>query len=90
MDAKFTRLMNFCLLGLNYNMYFIEFIIKKIKKRNEKPVYNLNPNDENQDYERCEHLFMPIDSTAEILSCTKCGTLIRRSELKNKNFFVKN
>ncbi|MEI8128969.1 MAG: hypothetical protein WCG95_05065 [bacterium] len=59
-------------------------------KRNEKPVYNHNPNDENQDYESCEHLFMPIDSTAEILSCTKCGTLIRRSELKNKNFFVKN
>ncbi len=90
MDAKFTRLMNFCLLVSNCNMYFIEFIIKKFMKRNEKPVYNLNPNDENQDYECCEHLFMPIDSTAEILSCTKCGTLIRRSELKNKNFFVKN
>ena len=39
------------------------------------------------DSENCEHIFMPIDSTGEILACSKCGQLIKRSELKPLNFF---
>ncbi len=31
---------------------------------------------------------MPIDSTNEVLSCTKCGFLAKRKDLKNKNFFM--
>lgn len=71
-------------------MYFIEFIIKKLTQKKEKPIYN--PLEEivpPKEYEVCEHIFMPIDSTNETLSCTKCGTLKKRSELKNKNFFMK-
>lgn len=70
-------------------MYFIELILKKlIQKKNKTIYYNPDSRDEFQNYEGCEHIFMPIDSTNEILSCTKCGVLVKWSELKNKNFFV--
>lgn len=35
----------------------------------------------------CEHIFMPIDSTGEILACTKCGELKKRSEISPLNIF---
>lgn len=70
-------------------MYLIEFIIKKLTQKKEQPTFN--PLDaegqQSKDYEGCEHVFMPIDSSGELLSCTKCGVLVRRDELKNKNFF---
>lgn len=69
-------------------MYFIELIIKKIAQKKEKPTYNPMQQSGLQDYEVCEHIFMPIDSTNETLSCTKCGIVVKRSELKNKNFFI--
>jgi hypothetical protein len=69
-------------------MYFIELIIKKFTKKKESPMYNPEAQDETQDYEACEHIFMPVDSTEEILSCTKCGMLVNRKDLKNKNFFM--
>ena len=73
-------------------MYIIELIIKKLTRRKQPQAYNPldnnpSPDDSEKDYEACEHVFMPIDSTNELLSCTKCGILIKRSELKNKNFF---
>jgi len=72
-------------------MYLIEFIIKKLTQKKERPTYNPidneNIDNETQEYENCEHVFMPIDSTNELLSCTKCGILVKRTELKNKNFF---
>lgn len=70
-------------------MYFIEFIIKKIKQKKEKMEdYNQVSDDESLDYETCEHSFMPLDSTGENLSCTKCGLVVKKSELKDKNFFA--
>jgi len=75
-------------------MYLIELIIKKLTQKKEQPTFN--PLDientsqkEIQEYESCEHIFMPIDSTNELLSCTKCGILVRKDELKNKNFFIR-
>lgn len=70
-------------------MYFIEFIIKNFKKNKKEPELNFLPKEESPDYEACEHTFMPLDSTGETLSCTNCGFLIKRSELKTKNFFIK-
>lgn len=69
-------------------MYIIELIIKKLTQRKEKPIYNPNPEEQNQEYENCEHVFMPLDSTGETLSCTRCGILVKRNELTKKNFFV--
>lgn len=72
-------------------MYFIELIIKKLTQKKEKPTYNPMQNNELiEDYESCEHIFMPIDSTNETLSCTKCGIIKKRSELKRHNFFIEN
>lgn len=72
-------------------MFIIEFIIKKLTGKKEKPEYNpLQDNSISKgqsDYEVCEHTFMPIDSTNETLSCTKCGILAKRSELRDMNFF---
>jgi len=69
-------------------MFIVEFIMKKFAQLREKPVYDPMEMSEEQDYEKCEHSFMPVDSTGETLSCTKCGLLVKRSELKNKNFFM--
>ena len=69
-------------------MYFIEWIIKKLTHKEEKPTYNPIASSDETVYESCEHIFMPIDSTNETLSCTKCGFLVKRSELKSKNFFL--
>lgn len=70
-------------------MYLIELIIKALAKKKQTPPEESNLNSEKLDYENCEHVFMPIDSTNEILSCAKCGIMAKRSELKSKNFFVK-
>lgn len=68
-------------------MYLIEFIIKKFFSKDNADNYNpISDSDlTNDDY--CEHVFMPIDSTNEILSCSKCGVLVKKSNLKQKNFF---
>lgn len=68
-------------------MYFVEYIIKKITQKKEKAFSENVLENENTEYENCEHVFMPIDSTHEILSCSKCGFLVKKSDLRNKNFF---
>jgi len=83
-------------------MYFIEAIVKYLRKDkfseildNHDKMQSYNPLEEipleeslNEDEsENCEHIFMPIDSTGEILACSKCGQLIKKSELKPLNFF---
>ena len=44
------------------------------------------------EYESCEHIFRPIDSTNTVLACVKCGYLIHCSEdeFKKKNIFEDN
>lgn len=70
-------------------MYFIELIVNKIKKK--KKEESFNPLEETKfdddDYENCEHIFMPLDSTGEILSCSKCGLIVNRKDLKKQNIF---
>jgi len=71
-------------------MYIIELIIKKLTRltrKRETPDYNPLPETE-ADYDTCEHTFMPVDSTGEILSCTQCGLLVKKNQLKSKNFFM--
>ena len=53
-------------------MYFIEKILRIFyPKQKHTNNYKL------QEIEHCNHIFMPIDSTREYLSCTKCGKLIK-------------
>jgi len=59
-------------------MYLVEFIIKKIRnlKRKNKAVYNpVQEEDRNNDCE--SHVYLPIDSTKEVLACKNCGHIIK-------------
>lgn len=68
-------------------MYFIELLVKKFKKKQElKEGYDPFQED-NIEEENCEHVFMPIDSSGEILSCRNCGLVVHRKDLKDINFF---
>ncbi len=79
-------------------MYILELICKIFTKKPKETTPNVefpaqNIEGEipryNEDYEACEHTFLPIDSSNEVFACTKCGILKKRSELKNKNFFMR-
>lgn len=75
-------------------MYIFELIAKLLKEKKEadKKSDSFENNQlEEVDYtEVCEHTFFPIDSTGEILACSKCGLTISSDELnaKPKNPFV--
>lgn len=73
-------------------MYIIEKIIKTyLKLTRKEKVFSYTTNVQNEELEdilTCKHNFMPIDSTGEILACSKCGYVVTRKRLdKNKNFF---
>jgi hypothetical protein len=69
-------------------MYIIEKLIKiyqkYINKEREINIPNMEDNSELEDVLTCEHNFMPIDSTGQILACSKCGYLVNKSRLKKK------
>jgi len=62
-------------------MYFIELIYKKFFSKKTDYIKQL-PQEEEQN-ERCNHVFMPIDSTGEILACRNCGAVVQKKHLKN-------
>lgn len=74
-------------------MYFIEFIVKKFfKDRKPQPKSDFDPLKEETEEEEissdnCEHMFMPIDSSGEILACSLCGMVVHKKDLKKKNIF---
>ncbi len=69
-------------------MYIFELIIKKFLKKENLENYNpLKTSNSDEEYENCEHIFMPIDSTGETLACTKCGLVVEKKKLKKKNIF---
>lgn len=79
-------------------MYLIEILVKYFKKDKFSEVLDeydeknaLNPLEEIPEVENdqiCEHIFMPIDSTGEVLACSKCGLVVHKKDLKLKNFFM--
>lgn len=70
-------------------MYIFELLCKYINKKYEKKTYNpLDETSEDIDKsENCEHIFLPVDSTGEVLACTKCGLLVNKKDMKKKNIF---
>ena len=58
-------------------MYIVELFLKliedlkkgKFKKRPAEPI--------EAEAEKCDHIFVPIDSTGRILACTKCGEIYK-------------
>lgn len=67
-------------------MYIIELLAKLINKKKEKKV-NINT----PVHDTCEHVFLPLDSTNDILGCTKCGFIVHRGDIdiKSRNPFSK-
>ena len=48
-----------------------------------KSVTNKRPPQKiSEENEICEHVYLPVDSTKEVLACTKCGKLIRRKDIQ--------
>ncbi|MBQ4123493.1 hypothetical protein IJD44_07245 [bacterium] len=57
----------------------------KLKKKPDSSVVLPDDNDEQlEDIVTCNHNFMPIDSTGNILACSKCGYVIKKERLKKK------
>lgn len=59
-------------------MYIIELFLKikdDIKSGKFKTKKNQAPDE--IEVEKCDHLFVPIDSTGRILACSKCGEIYK-------------
>jgi hypothetical protein len=71
-------------------MYIIEKLIKIYLKLTKKEKNIALPSNEDiselEDVITCNHNFMPIDSTGEILACSLCGYLIRKDNLKKRKY----
>ena len=78
-------------------MYIFEIFVKWLNKNKRgdgsnpdnilKEGINLNRDGEKIDYiedeaATCEHNYMPVDSTGEVLACTKCGYVIKKRSNK--------
>ena len=46
------------------------------KKYKRKTSFDPFAQDSIEASEDCEHVFLPVDSTGEILACSKCGLLL--------------
>lgn len=84
-------------------MYIIELLVRlkeRLSSKSKKPSSpdeggtqdGLEP-DLVDETLNCNHIFVPIDSTKEILACSKCGYLIHKKDIPKKdnkgNFFLK-
>ena len=62
-------------------MYIIEVFIKWLNKRQTKlPKYEKPVNNDIDEALTCDHKFMPVDSTGEVLACVKCGFVVKKNE----------
>ena len=71
-------------------MYLFELIVRWIspnKKYESKRKFEPFAQDDMENLEDCEHVFLPVDSSGKILACSKCGLLVNKKDLKDKNIF---
>jgi len=72
-------------------MYFIELLAKKIfgvKKQIDSDERTFNYEQSEDKIKDCEeHVFMPIDSSGEVLSCINCGLVVHKEDLSKTNPF---
>jgi len=71
-------------------MYIIELFIK-IKEDILNGKIKLNfwqkkPPIKKEEVEKCDHFFVPIDSTKKILACSKCGMIYKPKKKQNNPF----
>ncbi len=67
-------------------MYIFELIAQAFKNK-KQPKDEFNPLEPQQDeeYEKCNHLFMPLDSSGEYFACKYCGLVVPKNKLRNNN-----
>lgn len=62
-------------------MYILEVFIKWLNKRETKEIKYQKPDfTEVDEALNCDHNFMPIDSSGNVLACTKCGFVVKKKE----------
>ena len=65
-------------------MYIIELFIKWLNKNkrgegaNPENVYKESFDKEPDEALTCRHNFMPVDSTGNVLACTRCGFVVKK------------
>ena len=66
-------------------MYIIECIIKWLFPKEFGKEFDYDPlrQDNLSEDADCQHEFLPVDSTGEILACIKCGFIVKRKEMKD-------
>lgn len=57
-------------------MYIIELFLK-IKDDIKKGKFKKSKKPLIKEEEKCDHFFVPIDSTGRILACSKCGMIYK-------------
>ena len=57
-------------------MYIIELFLK-LKNDFKSGKFNKKPEIKIENKEKCNHFFVPIDSTKRILACSKCGEIYK-------------
>ena len=57
------------------------------KKYKRKTDFDPFAQDDIENLEECEHIFLPVDSTGDILACSKCGLVVNKEDLKDINIF---
>lgn len=67
-------------------MYLLELVVKLFKK-SEKQTPDFDPFVVEEDDTQCEHIFLPVDSSGEVLACSKCGLVVNKKDLKDINIF---
>ena len=72
-------------------MYIFELIAQLFKKKKYISTYSFDPlsqnEDEQDDSENCNHMFLPLDSSNTLFACKFCGLIMPREKLKDKNIF---
>lgn len=59
-------------------MYIVELFLKLINDFKSQKKAPKNPEiSDSDEMEKCDHIFVPIDSTGKILACTKCGEIYK-------------
>lgn len=66
-------------------MYIFELIVKLFSPKKAQQDFELFPEEEQP--EECEHVFLPVDSSGEVLACSKCGLVVNKKDLKDINIF---
>ncbi|MBR5304367.1 MAG: hypothetical protein IKU37_06025 [Candidatus Gastranaerophilales bacterium] len=66
-------------------MYIIELFLK-LKEDFKMGKFKKQPEVKIQKIEKCNHFFVPIDSTKRILACSKCGEIYKLKKGENNPF----